>query len=109
MSSDSEIQSSWKIKVNSNDGYFVEENLLSSDTVASFVQRILIKYERNLGRIRIDGVVIPYHWTAYEVTSLLGLLKIDGRNLDKVVTADKTAMALPKASGTSYRRRSRSR
>ena len=113
MLSDSEIQSSWEIKVNSNDGYVAEENLLSSDTIASFVERIneriQIEHGRKLGRIRIDGVIIPYHWTAYEVTSLLGLLKTDDRNLDEVVTAEKTTMALPKASGTSYRHRSRSR
>ena len=109
MSSDSQTKSSWPIKVNLDDGDPVEECMLSSDTVASFVHRILNKHEIKLGRMRLYGVIIPYHWTADEVTSLLSLLGSDNINLDEVVTAESTTMALPKASGTSCRRRSRSR
>ena len=84
MSADPQIRSSWNIKVNSDDGYSVTEILLSSDTVASFVQRVQNKHKRNLGRIRLIGVIIPYHWTAYEVTSLLCLLESDNKNLDEM-------------------------
>ena len=110
MSSDSRTKSSWSIKVNLDDEDPVEESMLSSDTVASFVQRILNKHEINIGRIRLYGVILPYHWMADEVTSLLFLLlEMDNINLDEVVTAESTTMALPKANGTSCRRRSRSR
>ena len=109
MSSDFQSKSSWEMKVNRDVGEPVVECMLSSDTVASFVQRIQSKQEINLGRIRLYGVIIPYHWTADEVTSLLSLLESDNRNLDEVVTAESTTMALPKASGTRCRRRSRSR
>ena len=109
MSSDSRTKSSWSIKVNLGDKDPVEESMLSSDTVASFVHRIQNKHEINIGRIRLYGVILPYHWTADEVTSLFVLLESDNINLDEVVTAESTTMALPKASGTSCRRRSRSR
>ena len=109
MSSDSQTQSSWPIKVNLGDKEPVQESMLSSDTVASFVHRIRNKHRINIERIRLYGVKLPYHWMADEVTSLLILLDRDNINLDEVVTAESTTMALPKANGTSCRRRSRSR
>ena len=109
MSLDFRTKSSWSIKVNLDGEAPVRESILSSDTVASFVQRILIKRGINIRRIRLYGVILPDHWTAAEITSLLSVLDNDNINLDEVVTAESTTMALPKASGTSCRRRSRSK
>ena len=96
------------IKIKMDNGKVIIADMVPSDTVATFRKRTQDIEGITLGRIRFNGTVVPDHWTADEVTSLLSLLFTTHKE-DAVVTAESKAAELIEGNGTSRRSRSRSR